>query len=1156
MALVSVLETDSGSGGGGLVIWVKYPVLHSTGEWFLDYYLDVWNLDQDQTDALEELFVTKKGWEGKGAEQYQALYNTFLTQIYRPFFETKLCNIKSITIDAITGAAKLLNQCDDFYLALESDDYEPEIRMGRPDKEGTLMYNSSYKYPIVSHCEAAYTATEEEDTLLDEALAEVSDLHYPEFAFAMTNLSEKKDTFIKKQKRIGNYKDTYKDYTERVVNYDQEIADAYNAEVNENVAKACDYTPLSTVPPWEVDCASLWTSIGDTDSMVEFINGAPKDASVWSDATSEAVTIIYVNSFYNGNTEVITAFDDRFSITIDEGESKKWAIVPGAFGSSITIQLQTHQNYTVKIDPAVVDKMDKYMDKYQFGDAWTALNEEVHVSINVSETGQNSGLTKYTVTIDENGRYVTNVSITDVDGNPLGSTDIKQHNMWNEQFGAGVLQERRLNGETEAQLDAYVKSDQGVLDKYTNPYYRLTEEEEKDAQQRIDKFWEEHPEVSGIRENGDLRDMYLTSDNGMTFEEWLHSDEIGGKDVDMDVYYQAVQYYELEHKLSDLDAFGNGATEVFYNFEKATESVLDKIDGETDPEIEKLLYGVPDEHELELQAMSEELQNDRDLARQASKLQNPYAYTAGRITEMTVTTMAAGSVLGASGLVDQVASVAGGGKLATALSEIGLETLLVDVPTDTIPEMIANYNSGMPVDEVLKNAGINVLTNTGINALGDAIIPEIFGAGAKYLDNDVVKVAGEGMDDALQTSSDALKLGDDIADAGRIVPDAAKLVEDATDVTRALENGADIAKEADNAVDGARVADHASDAARVADNATDVARNTDNAIDAAKEAEHAAEASRTADHAADAAKEAEHAADAARAADHAADAAKEAEHASDAARTTDHAADAAKETEHATDAADHIAEDAAKNTADVEDPAGHVDNDNVHDTHTADDDYEPGIVVDKYKNFSKDEELKAIPGEAHHTFQNAAFEDVIDKAEANCVKLEGDLVKSPPGTPHYKFHEYMENFWDQFRSNGDRFRELPTVQEYSEAAENAYKYAGLDPADAHYAVECSKEQYAQWYTFRKIENEFGDAVGGFTGTERDAILSYIDDTIKGGNLENVDKTISQFISQEVSNSIYSRIEKEIGDRGMDYIDDVVGEAKISRIPNRINLNTE
>ena len=55
------------------------------------------------------------------------------------------------------------------------------------------------------------------------------------------------------------------------------------------------------------------------------------------------------------------------------------------------------------------------------------------------------------------------------------------------------------------------------------------------------------------------------------------------------------------------------------------------------------------------------------------------------------------------------------------------------MPTDTIPEMIANFDSGMSMDEVLKQAGINVLVNTGVNVLGDVVIPEALEGRAKIL---------------------------------------------------------------------------------------------------------------------------------------------------------------------------------------------------------------------------------------------------------------------------------------------------------------------------------------------------------------------------------------------------------------------------------------
>ena len=601
--------------------------------------------------------------------------------------------------------------------------------------------------------------------------------------------------------------------------------------------------------------------------------------------------------------------------------------------------------------------------------------------------------------------------------------------------------------------------------------------------------------------------------------------------------------------MSNGDAFFNGATQVFYNAGVATDNFLDKMCGEPsiDPDNP---YGYT-EHDLEIMALSDEVKEDRAIARQNSKLQNPYAYTAGRITQMTATTMFAGGMLSSSGLVSEVASFAGGGKLASSLTEVGLETLLVDIPTDTIPEMIANFDSGMSVDEVLKQAGINVLVNTGVNVLGDVVIPGALEGGAKILGDtgvdkalgdateDTFKAFSDGTEDVLKTSSDAfdsaadsLKIADDALDAGKAIPDVSnttKVIENGTDVAKVAENGSEVAKVIDNSADAAKVIDNSSDAAKTINNGTDTFKAIGDSTDTAKAVESSA--------------------DTAKAIDNSSDIAKASEDVEEAGKTTDHVVDAEKAADDIVDTGKTV-DDAEKNATDFEKTSEHIDGGNSHETTISDNEYEPGIVVDKYKNFSKDEELKAIPGEAHHTFQDAAFNYVVDTGEAYCVKLDGDLVKSPPGTPHYKFHEYMENWWDQFRAGGDRFLDNPTVIEYSKAAENAYIYAGLDPADAHYAVECSKVQYAQWYTFRKIENEFGDTVGGFTKDERDVILSYIDSSIKGGNLDSFNKPISEFISQDVTDSMFTKVNIEINDQGMNYINYVINKEKVKNIPKK------
>ena len=970
MALESVLDIDPGLGDGGLVIWIRYGTLVDTAEWFVDYDQRICDRDTDQTDTLDELFVQKKGWKGTAAEQYQFLYDVFLEQLYRPFFEAKLCNIKGITLDAEVGAAKLMNQCDDFYLSLESGIYEPEIRTGRPDKMGSLMYNSSYKDTIISHCEDVYTETEEEDELLDEAIEAVSNLNYPQFAEAMNDLAKVKDIFIRRQKRINNYKETFTDYTEKTVEYDQGLADAYNAESDESIAEAYDYTPLSVVEPWETECAEIWRQTCDTESMIDYINDVPSDANVWSEETAESMAIIYIYA-YKYDSKVKEAFDNRFcEVTYKEKTVEEDVVVSLPQGDYIDTKKVTYGTYTTKTNETVIKRMEPYMDKYDNPEAWTALNEEVQVTIReVGKAGDGNpeGYTTISVSYDEKGRPVTTVSVTDANGNVLGSTSVSEHNVWDDIYGKDVVKSLRDAGWTEQQLDEYLAGDGGLILKGHNPYYQMTDQEEKDLEKILDEHWEEHPE-----EKEYCKCMASYEDHGksygMTFEEWYTYET--DKAFDQETYERAKFYTEIEHKTSEFYAFCDG-------FTQTPDNLVKLVDKGTDYIMEKLglddLF-VPDEHDLKIQQFNEEMEQMRDWERLASQTQHPGLYAAGHVTERVATTFvtmkalgllseageaaAAATELGEDAVVETVAK-AGEATLANYVKMVACDTA-TDAVTDTLPEMIDNLGSGMSLGDAALQAGKNLAENVAINAAVGGMGFAIDAAKAASDAADTAKALGNVADTAktldnvadtakvLDNAADTVKTLDNAADAAKAVgnvadqaadaakaasnvadhaADAAKaasnIADHATDAAKTVNHAADAAKTTNHAADAAKTADHAADAAKTADQAADAAKTADKAADAAKTADHAADAARTADHAADAAKTADHAADAAKTADQVADAAKTADHAADAAKTADHAADAAKTADHAADAAKTAdqAADAAKKADQAADAA-------------------------------------------------------------------------------------------------------------------------------------------------------------------------------------------------------------------------------------------
>lgn len=318
-----------------------------------------------------------------------------------------------------------------------------------------------------------------------------------------------------------------------------------------------------------------------------------------------------------------------------------------------------------------------------------------------------------------------------------------------EQYAAMVYEKEKQEAESakkEAETANLVINKDNVSD-YLDTNYQLNENEQKAAQEYIDQFKKDKVNYDLYMAYIDDAATHVDHYNKEMGTNYTLKDYLDGLGITMDEYQEALAVEALEQKISNTAAFMSGLKQKDRNLAQLPTTIGDALTGgaisEANAEIER------NATEAEKAA---NLHYDIEKARQkriieSQKTQSPFAYTGGVMTKMAVDTAFGNMLLNGVGIVDTVASMAGGGPLAKALSEIGLETAIVDIPTDTIPEMIENYNNGMPVDEVLKQAGINIAVNTGINALMDVGLPGFMNLVKKGIPNNALDLTIKNGDD-------------------------------------------------------------------------------------------------------------------------------------------------------------------------------------------------------------------------------------------------------------------------------------------------------------------------------------------------------------------------------------------------------------------------
>ena len=99
--------------------------------------------------------------------------------------------------------------------------------------------------------------------------------------------------------------------------------------------------------------------------------------------------------------------------------------------------------------------------------------------------------------------------------------------------------------------------------------------------------------------------------------------------------------------------------------------------------------------------------------------------------------------------------------------------------------------------------------------------------------------------------------------------------------------------------------------------------------------------------------------------------------------------------------------------------------------------------------------------QANHLNQDAAFRDVIPSEDGLAIGMRGNAF-TEPDTPHYDFHASLEQFWSQYRPNGDLFGLRPTNALYDSALQDALQAGGFSPDEAARLANQAAQQRLQF----------------------------------------------------------------------------------------------
>ena len=297
--------------------------------------------------------------------------------------------------------------------------------------------------------------------------------------------------------------------------------------------------------------------------------------------------------------------------------------------------------------------------------------------------------------------------------------------------------------DSSAQKPQSVKIDSTNVKDYLDPDRYLEDYEVEAAKAYIDEYKKTHEgfeDTVTLYNDAPNQVARYNRENGTNY---TLKDYLNANGVSMDEYQEALSVQALEQKLSNFGAFASGFTRKESNMANLPDRIGDFITGGAMSRAKADIERNATEAEKAAMFYSDLEKSRREKTTKAQETQNPLAYGAGSLTRMAYDTALTKGIGDALLEGVNIPALNSDNPVVKNLAEIGLDTALVDIPTDTIPEIIENYNNGMPMDEIMEKAGWNVVGNVGINTLMDWVIPSYISNMGKEATQQAEKEAAE-----------------------------------------------------------------------------------------------------------------------------------------------------------------------------------------------------------------------------------------------------------------------------------------------------------------------------------------------------------------------------------------------------------------------------